>query len=743
MRGNEDNQKQKLQRQQEKFEQQLFKGANSIEQNQTAEQQQRQQREKEVKEQINKHREKEAEEQTNGQQKKRAKVNKKRRQSTTAGDNTLFYLYDTKEAHPIMEYIPSKEDAESATLTPSFVLEVTWPRIVQFYHPLSPRCQELQESYVSIARGIRRRSSRLPVEFHAVNCGIYREVCEARFGIKSVPTIIGLRSGRIEWMEISLTGSLGSLDGTISNKEDTAKDVALSVEHIAHVMQFTLDVVKKGHAGAAFARSSVGIDGHSPLDESPVGGFVENEFPGGSSISYDSSIPLEDQVFHDAKSSLLSLLTSSLYSQLPSRSALPRDTAKALSEFLDLIRWAFPPETKVHDLAEDLHLDFKSVTSGEDGLLKVLERHMILGKEITWSSGCSAQAKGGYSCGIWSLLHILSIGVAERHASVVGDADTVSVNHAGQVMRSFIDKFFIGCNSCRELWIELYDEACCGASNTDNLAELIVEAGSKGDEWRNLSICIWKVHNEVTIRRQQSKGKGYYREQSRMASASSLWPRKEDCPGCWESLTDDTGQMLNMDSYDRKEIYDHLNKRYWPDGVHNNRLIVLGRWSKAKRALSIKRLRARMASHQWPISVLILHVLVGWCILRIIFPRWSQHIMKMMFSRSIRERDIQRRKKMVKMAKQSHRNGRPPHDRNGRPSHPNGRPQHIDDSGWVRNRSSVSTRSRQSMNFRERTGSGNGNFKVSQPFQRSHEGSRLYSGARSRKQHSFNHFLEL
>lgn len=42
-----------------------------------------------------------------------------------------YNLYGTKKTHPIIEYIPSKEDSESATLTPSFVLEVTWPRIVQ------------------------------------------------------------------------------------------------------------------------------------------------------------------------------------------------------------------------------------------------------------------------------------------------------------------------------------------------------------------------------------------------------------------------------------------------------------------------------------------------------------------------------------------------------------------------------------------------------------------------------------
>lgn len=225
-------------------------------------------------------------------------------------------LYDTKESHPIIEYLPSKEDAESATLTPSFVLEVTWPRIVQFYHPLSQRCQSLQPIYVSVARGIKRRSSRLPVEFHAVNCGVYRDVCETGFNVKSVPAIIGLRSGRIVGTELSLPGST---DGAVGTKKEIAKDVELKVEYLAQEMGIPLDAVKQIRLG----------DG-GVADES------EDRIHRMSGA--DSSIPASEQVFHDARSSLVTTLTSSLYSQLPPGSALPPSAASALAEFLDLIR---------------------------------------------------------------------------------------------------------------------------------------------------------------------------------------------------------------------------------------------------------------------------------------------------------------------------------------------------------------------------------------------------------------------
>ena len=511
--------------------------------------------------------------------------------SETLPDININNLYDIKSAHPIIEYLPSKEDSEAATLTPSFVLEVTWPRVVQFYHPASPRCQSLQATYISLARGIKRRSSRLPVEFHAVNCGIYREVCQQRFNIKAVPTIIGLRSGSIDGSELSLPGSTDSSGLT---KKKNEQDIVLKVEYLAQTMGIPLDAVKGGQEGNTFAKPALDL-------------FEVNNY--GEDSSLPESIPLSEQVFHDAQSSLLATLSSSLYSQLPPGKSLPPATISSLSDFLDLIRWAHPPETKMHDLAEDLKMDFASISMSEEGLLKAIRRHADP-EHVTWSPRCGTNGKGGYACGLWSLLHILSIGVAERHSSVVGYAESVTVIHAGEVIRSFIDKFFIGCDTCKISWLELYDEA---AQSAEPLT------GDK-DEWRNLSIWIWIVHNQVTGRRDQSSGKGYYREQARMVSSSSLWPSKQDCPKCWQSLTDDTGLVMSMDSYDKKQVFYQLKKIYWPGGVHNNRLIVLERWSKAKRALSMNRVRARMAAN-WTFSSLLFYFLSVCLVLRIVFPR--------------------------------------------------------------------------------------------------------------------------
>lgn len=477
----------------------------------------------------------------------------------------LPYLYDTKKSHPIIEFKPSTEEQKAASITPSFILEVTWPRVIQFYHPSSPHCQDFQSTYINLARSIKRRSSRLPVEFHAVNCGVYRDICDQGFQIKTVPSFIGLKSGRIQGIPLSLPGDN---EGRLTSKEEITMDVNEKVEFIAQVLGFTLDAVKQGQSSAY---ASMANNAQSPDN------FDVSDMRDSSSL----------QVFHDATSSLFVTLSSSIYSKHPRGSTLPLKESQTLSDFLDLLRWAFPPETKIHTLAEELKQEFLSITLSKDGLLNVLARHMDLGKGVSWSERCNGSNDGTsdpYSCGMWNLMHILSIGVAERHTSVVGDSERVSVQYAGQSIRAFIDAFFIGCDSCRKSWIELYDEACCGLHNTDHSLALDNQQTGEPDEheqWKQLAFWIWEVHNEVNIRRQSYK-----------QSTTLLWPQREVCPRCWPSQNEND----RMDSFDEAAIYLHLKKTYWVSGHHNNRLVVIDRWSKAKRALSMKRLRDRMAS---------------------------------------------------------------------------------------------------------------------------------------------------
>jgi hypothetical protein len=336
-------------------------------------------------------------------------------------------------------------------------------------------------------------------------------------------------------------------------------------------------------------------------------------------ISFKST---SDQVFHDAMASFVVTLTSSLYYQLPHGSALPPDRSVALREFIDLIRWAFPPETQVHELASHFHDEFFTISTSEQGLLNVIGQRTDIDDSMVWSPRCSSGEQGlqdGYSCGLWALMHILSIGVEERHGAVVGDVERLSPSYAGRVISSFIDRFFIHCENCRKLFTTLYDEACCALHNSDHSIADATAQDAIGDDqdWRDLAIWIWEIHNEVSVRTRHSFRKGYNKFPHK-ASTSLLWPSLEECPKCWQTKTSGSGQLIDMNSYDRDAVYKYLKETYWIKGIHNNRHILLDKWSNSKRHLSLQHLRERMDSHR---GLTMNAFLLIACILWLLFSR--------------------------------------------------------------------------------------------------------------------------
>jgi hypothetical protein len=210
-------------------------------------------------------------------------------------------------------------------------------------------------------------------------------------------------------------------------------DVELKVEYLAQAMDILLDAIKGTHSEAAFDKqggSNTTSESSDAVKKAPV-----NDLNGRTSSTLSNlHILLSEQVLHDAMVLLVAIFNSSLYSQYTPGSSLLSDTSRLLSKFLDIIRWAYLPESIVHNLVEDLRVDYANVISSDEGLLKGIAWHIDLEVDITWSSRCGAEANEGHPCGLWLLLQMLSIGVMECHTSIVGVVERVSVIYAGQVM---------------------------------------------------------------------------------------------------------------------------------------------------------------------------------------------------------------------------------------------------------------------------------------------------------------------
>eukprot|EP00594_Rhizosolenia_setigera_P018044 CAMPEP_0178964274 /NCGR_PEP_ID=MMETSP0789-20121207/15571_1 /TAXON_ID=3005 /ORGANISM="Rhizosolenia setigera, Strain CCMP 1694" /LENGTH=703 /DNA_ID=CAMNT_0020649001 /DNA_START=422 /DNA_END=2533 /DNA_ORIENTATION=+ len=162
---------------------------------------------------------------------------------------------------------------------------------------------------------------------------------------------------------------------------------------------------------------------------------------------------------------------------------------KTFVEWIDLLYWTLPPTWRgMHTLIQDIRNNMQDIIlpdieKGKENLKKLLIHHLDVVHELNsnydhqfnyrWSDSCRSSSVGndnlsqihsshhesslkmkfpdGYSCGFWNLLHILSIGVAERHNAVLGQGgrERATVSHAAQTVLSYIYHFYYGCNRFR------------------------------------------------------------------------------------------------------------------------------------------------------------------------------------------------------------------------------------------------------------------------------------------------------
>jgi len=124
------------------------------------------------------------------------------------------YLYNQGTiSYPIKEY---KRDpsSRSSLQKPSFVIDTTYPRLVQFYHPESPICESFQQIFIEAGRIFRFDGSNehennkhhhyhdtitteaSKITFHAVSCAAYMDICTSpEFGIHAVPVLLAFSKG--------------------------------------------------------------------------------------------------------------------------------------------------------------------------------------------------------------------------------------------------------------------------------------------------------------------------------------------------------------------------------------------------------------------------------------------------------------------------------------------------------------------------------------------------------------------
>ena len=241
---------------------------------------------------------------------------------------------------------------------------------------------------------------------------------------------------------------------------------------------------------------------------------------------------MKQNIYNDAYLSFFWSLRKQIFKQ---QGPLSRTQKKALKDWLELLKKALPPGWKIRRIINDILNDFKQVVDGEEYLILTLDKHSNPGSK--WSNECEKDPQGPYQCGLWSLMHITTVGVFEFNwflDSFMAPDIPISAAHAAKTIQSFVSTFLDCKKNCNTNLLAGYDP--CGNGRCEKLNS---EVGEMLD-WLQVSIWWLEAHNAVKPKLSRS-------------FKQSQWPPHRDCPTCWRK----DGSM------DEKALYRYMRIMYW------------------------------------------------------------------------------------------------------------------------------------------------------------------------------------
>eukprot|EP00978_Attheya_sp_CCMP212_P014329 scaffold36408_cov53-Attheya_sp.AAC.2 len=466
--------------------------------------------------------------------------------------------------------------AENATATYFDLNTYEEVQIVEFYAPWCPHCQQFKREYIQVAREVIRRSLGTKVSFKAISCEMYREVCQT-YKIKGFPTVMGFPAG----FNIEERGrDLNALGDTKFSAQKIADELGITLAHEAKsffTSKYSDSKDQKDHDERIAKQSMEAAELKTSWHHEPS--------------------TINDR-YHNAATSLSFALKTGVY--LVDGETLDSRRALVLQDFLDLVDWASPQSWQARTgLVQELRQTFnEKVISGRAGLVKIVEEHQSmhvenglwgdiqinrkkhrigLGGEApkgkapmtandifwannVWTEACTHSQRGlGFTCGLWDLFHMLSLGAGIPVHQIYGwrSGYLTSPQHVGETIRNFIALFF-PCDVCRWNFLDMYDN--CGHRHCKRLITSM-PALLHDDEkitpeiaGRELALWLWEVHNAINIRLMRESAERENRIVSDEEKLAGQFPTMLLCNKCWK---DD-----RMEKWDKAAVYDFLKD--WP-----------------------------------------------------------------------------------------------------------------------------------------------------------------------------------
>jgi thiol-disulfide isomerase/thioredoxin len=426
-----------------------------------------------------------------------------------AAEDNSQYLYlkmDADQRYPVKEFRVGDTTKEAE---PFFLSEnYPNPRVVEFYAHWCPHCMHFKPQYIQFARKITEVTIDLvntpTIEVFAVSCVPFDKICKHQ-QIQGYPTFQlypphSANGTRIERNQLHPLNVLRRFGFSATDYKEPTKDTAPVAAHQVH---------------------------NDPNDpNAPY--FMDRS---------------KEQVFQDAHLSFDFAMRNGVF---VTNNALDSKTQKALKEFLFLVQKTFPTTSSIQPVVDVLINDFDKVAQSDLNLVLAMDKHPP--PTSTWSPAC-LQHGTGYTCGLWQLFHIITIGMVEWNKMAPNSNYQLVPTQVADAIRDYVEHFF-QCEECRMHFMHAYDSCA-----HDRCNRLISYAGKGSDveQWRELPLWLYETHNGVNARLRKERIERHDEEPDATMSLEVLWPPRDSCQSCW----------LSEGRWEDNSVYEFLRLQYW------------------------------------------------------------------------------------------------------------------------------------------------------------------------------------
>jgi Erv1 / Alr family len=344
------------------------------------------------------------------------------------------------------------------------------------------------------------------ISFHAVSCTAHKKICQ-KLGIKSYPSVRLFPAGDVNGTEVTYWKL-----------------------HPFQVLQ-SLGVETEELGGSKFSTTSK-HDGANPNPISLDSG------------TKDSRKRSKEELFSDAMLSFDFSIRNSIFM---STGPLTNKTFHVFYDWLELLQESLPPQWNIHKPIHALIENYDNVSKSEASLVQMLDQHQQPDHSTKWTEACThGDNFAGYTCGLWELFHIMTIGVVEWNNVVTNEWSLIPINHAADTLHDYIANFF-ACDVCRKNFMTEYD--ACAHERCTRLAS------SHAKDWKQLPLWLWEMHNSVNVRLVKEQAERDGKLETEEDEIRVQWPSRLDCPQCWGK----------DGAWDEDFIYKYIRMEYWPE----------------------------------------------------------------------------------------------------------------------------------------------------------------------------------